>query len=79
MERYIQLAQTRPKPPLVWLLFLKGVGHKRAVLGTTLLPNGKGHFGQRATFKAGHEYSGWTKPKWSVPFAVPTEISGILG
>ena len=31
------------------------------------------------TFKAGPEYSGWTKPKWSVPFDVPTEMSGILG
>ena len=31
------------------------------------------------TFKAGPEYSGRTKPKWSVPFDVPTEISGIWG
>ena len=31
------------------------------------------------TFKTGPEYSGRTKPKWSVPFDVPTEISGILG
>ena len=31
------------------------------------------------TFKAGPEYSGRTKPKWSVPFYVPTEISGIWG
>ena len=30
-------------------------------------------------FKAGPEYSGRTKPKWSVPFDVPTEITGILG
>ena len=30
------------------------------------------------TFKAGLEYSGRTKPKWSVLFDVPTEISGIL-
>ena len=27
-------------------------------------------------FKAGPEYSGWTKPKWFVPFDVPTEIFG---
>ena len=27
-------------------------------------------------FKAGPEYSGRTKPKWSVPFHVPTEIFG---
>ena len=31
------------------------------------------------TFKAGPEYSGRTKPKWSVPFDKPTGISGILG
>ena len=34
---------------------------------------------QWTTFKAGPEYSGRTKPKWSVPFDVPTEITGILG
>ena len=32
-----------------------------------------------ATFKAGPEYSGWTKPKRSVPFDAPTEIFKILG
>ena len=47
--------------------------------GDNTLPNGKGHFGQRATFKAGPEYSGRTKAKWSVLFAVSTEISGISG
>ena len=31
------------------------------------------------TFKAGPEYTVCTKPKWSVPCYVPTEISGILG
>ena len=31
------------------------------------------------TFNAGLEYSGRTEPEWSVPFDVPTEISGILG
>ena len=31
------------------------------------------------TFKAGPEYSGRTKPKWSVPFDVPTKMSWILG
>ena len=34
---------------------------------------------QWTTFKAGPEYSGRTKPKWSVPFDVPTEITGVLG
>ena len=44
MERYISVAQTRPKPPRTWLLFLQA-GYKRAVLGTTMLSNGKEHFG----------------------------------
>ena len=34
---------------------------------------------QWTTSKAGPEYSGRTKPKWSVPFDEPTEISGLLG
>ena len=29
--------------------------------------------------KAGPEYAGRTKPKWSVSFDVATEITGILG
>ena len=59
------------------------------VLGTTILSNRTGHFGPTdqdnqtgqkwTTFKAGPEYSGQTKPKWSVPFDVTTEISGVLG
>ena len=43
MERYIPVPQTRPKPPRAWLLFLQA-GYKRAVLGTTILSNGKEHF-----------------------------------
>ena len=31
------------------------------------------------TFKAGSEYSGRTKPKWSVPFDVPTDFPEFLG
>ena len=34
---------------------------------------------QWTTFKAGPEYSGRTKRKWSVPFDELTEISGLLG
>ena len=34
---------------------------------------------KRTTFKAGPEYAGQTKPKWYIPFDVPTEISRILG
>ena len=44
MERYIPVAKTRTKPPSVWLLFLS-TGCHRAVQGTTILSNGKGHFG----------------------------------
>ena len=44
MERYILVAKTRPKQPRVWLLFLQA-GYKTAVLGTTILTNGEGHFG----------------------------------
>ena len=33
---------------------------------------------KRTTFKAGPEYSSRIKPKESVPFDVPTKISGIL-
>ena len=55
MERYIPVSPARPKPPHVWLLFLQ-VGYKRAVLGTTILSNGKGCFdptdrNERTTFK----------------------------
>ena len=34
---------------------------------------------KQTTLKAGPKFSGWTKLKWSVPFDVPTKISGILG
>ena len=44
IEQYIPVAQTQPKPPHIWLLFL-WAGYKRAVLGTTVLSSGKGHFG----------------------------------
>ena len=44
MERYIPIAHTQPKPPRAWLLFLQA-GYKRGVLGTTILSNGKEHFG----------------------------------
>ena len=44
MERYIPAAQTRPKPPRVWLFFMLA-GYKRAVLGRTILSIGKWHFG----------------------------------
>ena len=87
MERYIAVAQTPPKPPHIWLLFLSE--YKRALLRKTILSNGKGHFGQTD----GNDQTGQSgppsklvpnilvgpNPKWSVSFDVPTEISGILG
>ena len=75
VEQYIPVAQTRPKQPHIWLLFLKA-GYKRAVLGTTIFSNEKGHATRSAemsgqvkvvTFKGGPKYSGWTYPRWSVP------------
>ena len=33
----------------------------------------------KVAFKAGPEYSGRTKPKWFVPFDVPTEVFGQVG
>ena len=43
MERSIVVAQNWPKPPCLRSLFLRA-GYKRAVLGTKILSNGKGHF-----------------------------------
>ena len=40
MERFIPVSQIRSKPQGVCLLFLLQAGYKRAVLGTTILPNG---------------------------------------
>ena len=80
MERYIPVAQTRPKPPRVWLLFFK-----RAVLGRTILSNGKGHFGLTdridQTGQSGQPRifrSDQTEMVRS-HFDEPTEISGIWG
>ena len=41
MERFIPVSQIRSKPPRVCLLFPLQAGYKRAVLGTTILSNGK--------------------------------------
>ena len=43
---YIPVAQTQPKPLCIWLLYtVMSAGYRRAVLGTTVLSNWKGHFG----------------------------------
>ena len=81
VERYIPVTQTQPKPPRVWLLFL-WAGYKRAVLGATILSNGKGHFGITGQVKVDHLQS-WSwifRSEWYALCDVPmTEISGILG
>ena len=41
MERFIPVSQIRSKPQGVCLLFLLQAGYKRAVLGTTILSNGR--------------------------------------
>ena len=77
MERYIVLvAQTRSKPPRVWLLFLQAI-YRRAVLGTTICktvreilvrPTEMTGSVKWTTLKGGLKCSGRTEPKWSVPF-----------
>ena len=72
MEFYIPVTPTRPKPPRVWLLFLKksGAGDNNffelAHFGSTDRNKRTGESGQ--TFKASPKYCGRTEPKWSVPF-----------
>ena len=78
----------RPNPSHSVKLFLYA-GYKRAVLGTTILSNGEGHFSSTdqndktsqsgPPSKLSPEYSSQTKLKWSIPLDEPTEISGILG
>ena len=77
MERFIPVSQIRSKPQGVCLLFLLQAGYKRAVLGTTILSNGKDFRSDRlkwvdwskwTTFKGCPKYSGRTAPKWLVPF-----------
>ena len=41
MERFIPVSQIRFKPQGVCLLFLLQAGYKRAVLGTTIMSNGR--------------------------------------
>ena len=41
MEWFIPVSQIRSKPQGVCLLFLLQAGYKRAVLGTTILSNGR--------------------------------------
>ena len=71
------------------VIVLGTAGYRRAVLRSTIFSNGKGDFGPTDpkwpdTVREDHLQSwsrifGWTKPKWSVLFDAPTEISGVLG
>ena len=69
MKRYIQVAQTRTKPPRAWLL----------LLGTTICQMERDIFvrSKWTTFKAGHEYSGKTNRNFC-NFVLNGEFLGIL-
>ena len=86
MERYIPVAQTQPKPQHVIALVSRiqksGTRDNHFVKwrGTFWFDRPKWPDRSKwTTFKAGHEYFGQTKPKSTIPFDQPTEISGILG
>ena len=90
MEQYIPVAhvKTSPEPLRFWLLFLQA-GYKRAVLGMTLLSNGKGdfgrtdwnyHTGQRGPpSKLVPNISVGTNQNGPFHFDVQTKISRIIG
>ena len=88
MERYIPVAQTWPKPQHVIVLVNKSRIQKSSTRDNNFV-KWRGTFWSNrpkwpdqskwTTFKAGHEDSGQTKPKSTIPFDQPTEISGILG
>ena len=88
MEWYIPVAQTQPKPQQVIVLVNKSRIQKSGTRDNNFV-KWRGTFWSNwpkwpdqskwTTFKAGHEYSGQTKPKSTIPFDQPTEISGILG
>ena len=75
MEQSLPVTKTRPKRLVA--------EYKRAVLGTTILSNGKGHFGPTDRYNRTGQRGSPSKlvpniPEWSVPFDVPSEISVIL-
>ena len=87
MERYIPVAETRSNPPRLVIVLASriqksGTGDNNFVKWKRTLRSDRQKWpdwSKRTTFKLGLEYSGRTKPKWSVPFDVPAEISEILG
>ena len=63
MERYIPVAKTWPKPPLLVIVLVSRI-QKSGTEDNSFLSNGKGRFGPNnrndqtgTTFKAGPEYS----------------------
>ena len=91
MERYIPIAPTHPTQATARLVIVLVSRIQKSGSGDNIFVKWKGTFRSDRpkwpdrskttthTFKAGPEYTCRTKPKWSVPFDVPTEISGILG
>ena len=74
-ERYIH----RPKPPRVWLIQKSGTGYNRDSVVDPTDRNHQAYQGGPSLKLVLNINSRHTKPKYSVPFDVPTEISGILG
>ena len=66
MERFIPVSQIRSKPQGVCLLFLLQAGYKRAVLGTTILSNGR-LFGRTDR----NEWTGQSEPPSKVVPNIP--------
>ena len=86
---YIPAAQTRPKPMCIILVIVLVSRIQKSSTEDINFVKWKRTFwfnhlkwpdrSKWTTFKVGPEYSSQTKPKWFVPYDVPTEISGILG
>ena len=86
MEQYILVAQTQPKPQHVIVLVSRiqksGTRENNFVKWRGTFWSDRPKWPDKSkwtTFRAGHEYSGQTKLKWTIPFDQPTKISGILG
>ena len=81
MERYIPVAQTQPKPQHVIVLVSRiqktGTRANNFVKWRGTFRSDRPKWPDRSkwtTFKPGHEYSGQTKPKWTIPFDQRTKI-----
>ena len=84
MERYIPVAQTQPNPVQHVIVLVRRIQKSSTRANNFVKWRGTFRFDQSPVkvdhlIRAGHEYSSQTKPKWTIPFDQPTEISGILG